>query len=378
MAYENTPEGEQIAIDEETMTMCGSFSNELAIPDRRELMAAIPSHCFHINERIAFTRLACALLMTIGIGASAHVAFPKVWAFTPWWIAYAAVNGTVATGLWVLAHECGHRAFSRRKPLETAIGFILHSALLVPYFTWRKSHAWHHARTNHLTEGETHVPPIILTSNGRYWDDMRARMGQAYGALIIAGNLLIGWFVYASVGAISTSERRRTSHLWPFATRLSPGTWRAICSIGGLACTIALLVWWAIRDGWVAPALAYGGPYLVVNAWVVAYTWLHHTDVDVPHLGAKDWTWIEGAFLTVDRRYGRLIDYLHCNIGSTHVVHHLFPRIPHYHAAQATRSIATAFPHLYRYDDTPVPVALWRVATRCVVLKRVEGDTWYF
>jgi fatty acid desaturase len=87
---------------------------------------------------------------------------------------------------------------------------------------------------------------------------------------------------------------------------------------------------------------------------------------------------MRGAFQTVDRCYGRLIDYLHCNIGSTHVVHHLFPRIPHYNAVQATRSIATAYPELYRYDDTPVFRAIWRVATRCVVLKRVEGDTWYF
>jgi fatty acid desaturase len=364
-------------IDQETF-MSGKSTEELCIPDRREIMAAIPAHCFHINERAAFTRLACLLMMTIGIGAIAHFAVPKEWALAPVWIAYAAVTGTVATGLWVLAHECGHRAFTRRKRLETAIGFTLHSALLVPYFTWRKSHAWHHARTNHLTEGETHVPPTILSSYGRAWAGFQLRMGRAFGPFVIAFYLLVGWIVYAVFGGLTTRENRAASHLWPFATRLSPGTWKAICSSGGLVCTIALLVWWGIRDGWTAPVLVYGGPYLVVNAWVVAYTWLHHTDVDVPHLGEKDWTWIQGAFLTVDRRYGRLLDFLHCNIGSTHVVHHLFPRIPHYNAGQATRSIATAFPHLYRYDDTPWPCAIWRVATRCAVLKRVSGDTWYF
>ena len=358
--------------------MSGSLAEELRTPDRRELMAVIPARCFDIDERVAFARLACALLMTIGIGAISYLAIPKEWAFTPLWILYAAVNGTAATGLWVLAHECGHRAFSRRKRVETVVGFILHSALLVPYFTWRKSHAWHHARTNHLTEGETHVPPTILSANGRVWLRLHLLIGRGLGLFVILTNLLIGWLVYAAIGGLPTRERGFTSHFWPFATRLSPGRWKAIYSIAGLACTITLLIWWATRAGWVAPVLLYGGPYLVVNAWVVAYTWLHHTDVDVPHLGAKDWTWIQGAFLTVDRRYGQLIDFLHCNIGSTHVVHHLFPRIPHYHAALATRSIATAFPHLYRYDDTPVVRALWRAATQCVVLKKVEGDTWYF
>ena len=28
----------------------------------------------------------------------------------------------------------------------------------VPYFSWQRSHAVHHAKTNHMTEGETHVP----------------------------------------------------------------------------------------------------------------------------------------------------------------------------------------------------------------------------
>ncbi len=358
--------------------MSGKSTEELHIPDRRELMTVIPAHCFETNERVAFRRLASLLMMTIGLGVAAYLAIPKAWAFAPFWIVYAAVNGTIANGLWVLAHECGHHAFSRRKRLETAVGFILHSALLVPYFTWRKSHAWHHARTNHLDEGETHVPPTIETAAGRTWARIQRLLGWAFGPLVISVYFLIGWIVYVTIGGLSTRHRRATSHFWPFATRLSPGKWKSIVSSGGIACTMILLACWGSRDGWMAPALVYGGPYLVVNAWVVAYTWLHHTDVDVPHFGSKDWTSVLGAFQTVDRPYGRLLDYLHCNIGSTHVVHHLFPHIPHYNAVHATRAIAAAFPYIYRYDDTPIFRAIWRVATRCVVLTRVEGDTWYF
>jgi len=58
-----------------------------------------------------------------------------VWAI-PLWIAYAAFNGTVATGLWVLGHECGHGAFSNNKIANDLLGYVLHTALLVPYFSW--------------------------------------------------------------------------------------------------------------------------------------------------------------------------------------------------------------------------------------------------
>merc|ERR1712094_27461 len=80
----------------------------------------------------------------------------------------------------------------------------------------------------------------------------------------------------------------------------------------------------------------YGGPLLVVNAWLIVYTWLQHTDVDVPHLSADAFSYMRGAFLTIDRPYPRIIDWLHHRIGTTHVAHHIDCTIPHYHAQEAT------------------------------------------
>ena len=83
------------------------------------------------------------------------------WAATPLWLAWGAVTGTVWTGMWVVAHECGHGAFSDNRKLQDAVGYLLHSVLLVPYFSWQRSHAVHHANTNHITKGETHVQPRV-------------------------------------------------------------------------------------------------------------------------------------------------------------------------------------------------------------------------
>ena len=101
---------------------------------------------------------------------------------------------------------------------------------------------------------------------------------------------------------------------------------------------------------------------------------LFHYDADVPHLDGAHWTWEKGAFLTIDRPYGAVFDFLHHRIGSTHAAHHLCSRIPHYHAAEATEAVKKAFPAHYLYDPTPVHAALWRVATRCYEVRLVDVD----
>lgn len=70
------------------------------------------------------------------------------------WNVFWFLSGTALTGWWVIAHECGHRGFSDNTVLCDAVGFVLHSLLLVPYFSWQYSHGKHHAKTNHLLDGE--------------------------------------------------------------------------------------------------------------------------------------------------------------------------------------------------------------------------------
>lgn len=61
-------------------------------------------------------------------------------------------------GLWVIAHECGHQGFSESKTINNAVGWVLHSALGVPYHSWRISHGRHHAATGHIHRDEVFVP----------------------------------------------------------------------------------------------------------------------------------------------------------------------------------------------------------------------------
>ena len=94
---------------------------------------------------------------------------------------------------------------------------------------------------------------------------------------------------------------------------------------------------------------------------------------------SRDWNWAKGALQTVDRPYGPVLNLLHHGIGSTHVCHHINPKIPHYNAWRASALLKQRFPDLVRYDSTPIHLALWRVATRCTVVSRrgIDGGFFY-
>lgn len=67
-------------------------------------------------------------------------------------------------------------------------------------------------------------------------------------------------------------------------------------------------------------------------------TFLQHTHPSLPHYGEGEWDWLRGALATVDRSYG-FLDVLFHHIADTHVAHHLFSYMPHYHAQEATEAI---------------------------------------
>lgn len=353
-------------------------------PSTAQAKAIIPAECYERSLLKSSAYAAMSLGLTIGSGVLAAAFIPMSAAWIPVWVAYAIVAGTFACGVWVIAHECGHRAFCDRNRIQDAVGFVLHSALLVPYFSWQRSHAIHHAKTNHLTQGETHVPKRAGTPSGDRVLATQSRVGgSVHGVLQLIGHLVFGWPMYLVAGITGGPERGLTNHFWPakpFSDALFPPRWRAKVrwSAVGVLAMLAVLIWWAVAAGSVWPVLAiYGGPYLVNNMWLVGYTWLQHTNEDIPHYADDEWTFVRGVFCSVDRPYGRVIDLLHHRIGSTHVAHHLDGRIPHYNAALATERLAAAFPDLYRFDPTPIPKALWRVARDCHVVAPVDGE-WRF
>lgn len=104
-----------------------------------QLKRAIPKHCFERSLLRSSYHLA-RNLATVGLLFLAssfidHPALPKALSAALWPV-YWAVQGAFLTGIWVIAHECGHGAFSDSTSINDAVGLVLHSLLLVPYFSW--------------------------------------------------------------------------------------------------------------------------------------------------------------------------------------------------------------------------------------------------
>ena len=112
-----------------------------------------------------------------------------------------------------------------------------------------------------------------------------------------------------------------------------------------------------------------------MNAWLGIVTLLHHTDVDVPHL-EEEWNYIPRRILTIDGpHYYKIVDWVQHHIGSTRSAHPHQPQGSPLPRAGGHGGHQEAFPDLYLHDPTPVHVALWRVVTNCISVKKVTNPT---
>lgn len=59
----------------------------------------------------------------------------------------------------------------------------------------------------------------------------------------------------------------------------------------------------------------------------------------MPYYTNDAWTFTQGALGTVDRSFGFIGRHFFHEIIDFHLVHHLFPKIPFYHAEAATNAI---------------------------------------
>ncbi|XP_017251581.1 delta(12)-fatty-acid desaturase FAD2-like [Daucus carota subsp. sativus] len=348
-----------------------------------DVKKAVPPHCF---ERSAIRSLSYLVFDVIILFSLYHIAAnyilaseffqsSKLYLVTAG-IIYSVLQGLILARFWVIGHECGHNAFSEYQWLDDTVGFITHSVVLFPYFSFKFSHHRHHSRTGSLEEEEFDIP--LLKSQVsfvfKYLSNPVARL------FVIALVLVVAVPLYLLVNFRGRTYDRFASHFDPYSPMFSSRQ-RALVLLSDAGCFAVIYAVYkaAMLKGFAWAAFIYGGPYLFTNAMLIIVAVLQHTNPLVPYYDHSEWEWLKGSMATIDRDFGILNTVFHQQ-PNTHVAHHLFPKMPHYHAVEATKAFKPVLGDYYQYDFTPFYKSLWTTLKDCVYVEEDEknkGIYWY-
>lgn len=413
----------QLDLEHANGKLLDTYGNEFHFPDFtiKQIRDAIPAHCF---ERSAARGLWYVARDIVSLAVTFHLfntyLTPENVPSTPvraaLWGVYTFVQGLFATGLWVLAHECGHQSFSPSKILNDTVGWICHSALLVPYFSWKISHGKHHKATGHIERDMVFVPKTrdaYASRLGFFAHEVSELMEETpiVTAATLIGQQLVGWFLYLFTNRTGHDCHERqvegrgkgkknglgggVNHFNPSSPLYEAKDSKLILlSDLGLAITASVLFLLGKKFGWLNLAVWYFLPYIWVNHWLgkllglfqlvcvltifeVAITYLQHTDPSLPHYESHAWTYTRGAAATIDRDFGFIGRQLLHGIIETHVLHHYVSTIPFYNADEATEAIKPIMGKHYRSDVKGGSLgflkSMWKSARWCQWVEPSEG-----
>ncbi|KXS16996.1 hypothetical protein M427DRAFT_493419 [Gonapodya prolifera JEL478] len=324
------------------------------------IKAAIPAHCFNRSVVISTQYLLQDVVILTALYWVASQVLEN-WE-APWmaqwavWSVWQAVGGAVGFGVWITSWGMRHGAYSAYPLLNHTVGLIFHSLLLVPYFSWQLSHAKHHHYTGHHAFDEAFVPrtrssylpgttvkdKVVLDKEENRSKVERVDTGCWASPLESVIGLLIMWIVgfpyYLAVHAQGRDYGKYVCYLPKSPIYLPRQRPLIFLSDIGVLAVLAGLGYWAHISSFAVVVKYYG----VLN-WVFHHMWVYY------------------------ERVRRATD--------THVVHHLFPTIPHYHAMEATYHVRKLLESegLYVHDDSNVVHSAYKAFRECRFIED-EGE----
>lgn len=366
-----------------------------------EIRAAIPPH-LHVRQTwkglLYLTRDIILAAITWKLGLLIDPTFKSsdaVKTLTPlgaevarWgaWSVYWWFQGLIFTGIWVIGHECGHSAFSASKRVCDIVGFITHTFLWTPYFSWQISHHRHHSNHASMERDEVYVPKtrsdLGLPKETEGKIDYEEFFGDTpiYTLYMLLRQQFLAFPAYLLFNVSGQKNYPKwTNHFDPNSVLFTKRQRNAVImsNIG-----IAAMVWGVLessrRWGGAEVLKFYGIPWLLVSHWFIMITYLHHTDIELPHYRNSQWNFQRGAAATVDRDFlgwqGRF--FLH-DVAHFHVIHHFFPMMPFYHGPEATKYLKEFIGDHYRFSNKNVFKALWDTYNECQFVED-EGDVLFY
>jgi omega-6 fatty acid desaturase (delta-12 desaturase) len=221
--------------------------------------------------------------------------------------------------IFIIQHDCGHRAFFRSRRANDAVGFACSLLTLAPYASWRRQHAGHHGIWNDLDRRESgaDIYSTCLTVAEYRALDWRQRLTYRVTRHPVVANILLPPLVFLLLYRL------------PFDM---PKSWRRERVMVHLttAAIVALL-------GGVGLLVGYGhlaavqAPVMVVAAIAgVGLFAMQHRGEKVRWMRHDAWNSVRAALQSSTfLRLPRILQWFTGNIGFHHI-HHLNARVPNY------------------------------------------------
>jgi omega-6 fatty acid desaturase (delta-12 desaturase) len=287
-------------------TLLNTYGDEFEVPDYtiKQIRDAIPAHCY---ERSAVRGLGYVARDLASLAATFYIfhnyvtpeTIPSMAVRATLWAGYTVLQGFFGTGLWILAHECGHQAFSPSKVLNDTVGWICHSLLLVPYFSWKISHGKHHKATGNMERDMVHLPKTrdtYATRVNRFVHELHELTEETpiATAIHLFGQQIGGWPAYLLMNVTGHNNHDRqpegkgagkkngfmtgVNHYNPSSPIYEKRDEHLILlSDLGLAIVLGALFYVGKNFGWANIFVWYIIPYLWVNHWLGKFLiWLQN------------------------------------------------------------------------------------------------------
>ncbi|MFG3614140.1 fatty acid desaturase [Rummeliibacillus stabekisii] len=241
----------------------------------------------------------------------------------PYTVMGAILLSIVAAGFvvrtFIIFHDCTHGSFFKNKKANDYVGFVTGVLTSFPYEKWKREHMIHHASSSNLDKrgiGDIWVMTVEEYISATPWSRFCYR---AYRQPIVMFGLGPLYLVLVS-NRFNRKDARKKERLNTYATNL------------GLA---ALLVGLALLTNIPSVLIIHGTTMFVAGALGIWLFFIQHTFEDSYFENESEWDYVKAA--VEGSSYYELpivLQWVTGNIGFHHV-HHLAPRIPNYHLADA-------------------------------------------
>ncbi|GAC1460171.1 MAG: fatty acid desaturase [Chamaesiphon sp.] len=320
----------------------------------KDILKTLPRECFHYDLRKAWLSVLTSVFI-VGLGYTAIALSP--WFLLPiFWI----VTGTALTGFFVIAHDCGHRSFAKRRWVNNLVGHLLMLPLIYPFHSWRILHNHHHAHTNKIDEDNAwhpFQPEFYGSLDGLKQLGYRLLRGKFWWIASI-----VHWLgLHFDWSQFQDKEREKV--------KLSVTVVLVFAAIA-FPLLIATTGFWGFVKFWLMP-------WLVYHFWLSTFTLVHHTAPEIPFNTAEEWHEAKAQLSgTVHCNYPRWVEVL-CHDINVHIPHHISTAIPSYNLRLANSSLQQNWGDYLR-DECGFSWSLMKQITDQCHLYSLERGYWSF